>query len=198
MAKKAKSKKGSSYSDREVLEIFVESVDELLSSDFSSEIKAGVRVGLLAGPDGGIVTKCKGPRRDAIKAFLLTLRFFCQDNEPTSLRRMADRLSGLRVGEELKKKFLESRKNFNRSLDSTPHVPVHGVGADTKRDIFKAFLYGVFAHANPRHRKKVKHWEGKPYYADLEAQFSVILGSFLAALSVMANACREMLANNKF
>jgi hypothetical protein len=196
MAKKAKSKKGTSYSDREVLVIFVESVDELLNSDFSNEIKAGVRVGLLAGKDGGIVTKCKGPRRDAIKTFLLTLRFFCQDNEPTSLRRMAHRISALPVEAELKKRFLESRRNFNTSLDSAPYVPVHGVGADTKRDIFKAFLYGIFAHANPRHRKKVKHWETAPYYADLEAQFSVILGSFLTALSAMSNACREMLANH--
>src|SRR5262245_29234385 len=131
MAKKAKSTKGSSYSDREVLEIFVESVDELLNSDFASEIKAGVRVGLLTGKDGDIVTKCKGPRRDAIKAFLLTLRFFCQDNEPTSLRQMAHRISGLPVEAELKKLFLESRRNFNTSLDSAPYVPIHGVGADT-------------------------------------------------------------------
>lgn len=192
MAKK-KSKKGGRYSDRDVVEIFVESVDELLGSDFSQEIGKSITVGFLAGPDGNITTSVQGPRRDAIKAFLLTLRFFCQDNEATSLRNMADRLKGLSVDQKLKDAFLESRKNFNAFLDSALSSPVEGVGADTKRELFKAFLYGVFAHANPRHRKKVKGWEGKLYFADLEAQFAVILASFLAALSAMANACREML-----
>src|SRR5262249_13134014 len=159
---KKRSEKASKFSDREVLVGFVESVDELLGSDFAQEIRKPVRVGILAGPDGRITTKVCGPRRDAIKAFLLTLRFFCQDNEATSLRNRPDRLKDIPVDRKLKGVFLQSRKNFNASLDGPLYAPVLGVGADTKRDLFEAFLYGVFAHANPRHRKKVTDWEGKP------------------------------------
>jgi hypothetical protein len=39
----------------------------------------------------------------------------------------------------------------------------------------------------------VKRWRERIYYSDLEAQFYMILAHFLAAVTVMANACRDTL-----
>ncbi len=184
------------YSDREVLEIFIETVEELQASAFAKQIKGGIRVGLKA-TNGAIITELAGPDREAIKAFLLTLRFFCQNNEETSLRNMVMRVAKLDVDRGLREEFITSRDNFNASLDGPLAVRVNGVGADKKRDLFESFLYGIYAHANPDHRRRVKSWEKLPFYADLEAQFLVTVAHFMAAVTKMAETCRKMLASGK-
>jgi hypothetical protein len=178
------------YSDREVLEIFIETVEELKQSEFVKQIKKnGVRVEMLAGP-GVYLSNRVGPDREAIKAFLLTLRFFRQNNDQTSLSNMATRVGALSVDQALKDEFTTSRDNFNAFLNAPLSVPVAGVGADTRDQLFESFLYGVFAHSTPKHRRNVKAWEAAPYYHELEAQFLVIAAHFMAAASAMAESCK--------
>lgn len=184
-------KKTSTYTDREVLEIFVEAAEELANSTFAAQVRKGVRVSLLSVPKG-LATRIEGPDHEPTKAFLLTLRLFGQDNDETSLRNMAARVKGLAVSEEAKERFLKSRENFNAFLDAGLHVPVEDSAAATKRQVFEAFLYGMYAHTAEEHRRTVTRWRQQVYYADLEAQFYVILAHFLAAVTAMANACREM------
>lgn len=183
------------YTDREVLEIFVESADELRDSRFLAQAKTGgVSTSLSWSGAGGLVAQRTGPEREAVKAFLLTLRFFCQNNEPTSLCNMENRISALAIDADLKDNFRKFRANFNAFLDGQPSVGFPaGSGADTRRDIFNTFVYGVFAHANPNYRRQVKTWEGQPYYHDVQAQFDLILLNFLAALAAMANVGRQVL-----
>lgn len=185
--------KSNAYSDREVLEVFIETVEELQTSEFAKQVKKGVSVELVA-RQGGIISQCSGPEREAVKAFLLTLRFFGQDNEVTSLHNMAKRVATFNIDQNLKDEFNISRNEFNKFLDDPLHVPVHGAGANTKRDVFEAFLYGIYAHANPKYRRKVKQWEAMPYYGDLEAQFFVIAAHFMAAATAMAETCKKISA----
>jgi hypothetical protein len=126
------------YTDFEVLEIFAESVDELLASQFLAQAKGGgVSTALSWSLSGGLVAQRAGPEREAVKAFLLTLRFFCQNTEPTSLCKMEDRISELSINAEVKEDFRKSRANFNSYLDGPPSVGFPaGSGADTRRDIF--------------------------------------------------------------
>ncbi len=183
------------YSDREVLEIFVESVDELLDSTFLAQIKAdGTSTQLKWSHDGRFLSERTGPERDAVKAFLLTLRFFGQNNEPTSLRKMEERIDGLSLDAALKERFRTSRHNFNSFLDEAPSVafPTDS-GANSRRQIFEAFLYGIFAHANPKHRRRVKAWASQPYFDDIRAQFDLVLLEYLKALAALANVCRQCL-----
>jgi hypothetical protein len=183
------------YSDHEVLEIFSDTVDELLASRFLSQAKNdGVSTTLNWSQSGSLVAHRSGPEHEAVKAFLLTLRFFCQNNEPTSLCNMEERISGLSIDAQVKQNFRKSRENFNSSLDGPPSVlfPA-GSGADTRRDIFWSFLYGVFAHANPKYRSQVKVWEGQQFYLDIQAQFDLILLDYLRVLITLANICRKVL-----
>ena len=183
----------SSFNDSEVLEIFIESVDELLHSDFLSELQGGgISVSLRWSQETGLLSQRTGPKRDAVKAFLLTLRFFSQNNEPTSLCNMEDRIASLEVDASLKERFRTSRHNFNCYLDKPPSVTFpKGVGADNRRQILEAFLYGIFAHANPKKRRKVKSWEDQPYFEQIRSEFDLILLEYLKAVSAMANVCRE-------
>ena len=182
------------YTDSEVLEIFVESVDELLGSRFLEKAKSdGISTSLSWSHTGDFVAQRTGPEREAVKAFLLTLRFFCQNNEPTSLCNMEDRISALGIDAQLKENFRKSRASFNTFLDGKPSVGFpSGSGADTRRDIFRTFVYGVFAHANPKYRRQVTAWESQPFYGDIQSQFDLILRNFLTALATMANVCRNV------
>lgn len=184
-----------SYTDQEVLQIFIESVDELIDSEFLSQVKTqSISTQLNWSQNGGLLSERTGPKRDAVKAFLLTLRFFRQNNEPTSLCNMEERIEGLNLNAELKERFRTSRHNFNSYLDKRPSINFSPeIGADTNRKILDTFLYGIFAHANPKHRRQAKQWEGAPYYEDIRAQFDLILIEFLKALAAMANVCRDCL-----
>lgn len=181
------------YSDREVLEIFVESVEELLHSDFITQVRNGGISSTITWADGrGLVAARTGPRREAIKACLLTLRFFCQNNASTSLCNMEDRVADLPIDAQLKENSRKSRANFNSMLDAPPSIGFpDGAGADTRRDVFNAFLYGIFAHANPKHRRAVKQWQAQPWFVDVEAEFDRVVLEFLRALSSMATVCRK-------
>jgi hypothetical protein len=183
------------YTDGEVLQIFIESVEELLDSDFLSQTQAGgISNQFKWSQESGFLSERTGPKHDAVKAFLLTLRFFRQNNEPTSLCKMEDRVDGLNIDAELKERFRTSKHKFNSFLDKPPSVSFPaGSGAGTRRQIFEAFLYGIFAHANPKHRRRVKAWEGQPYFDDIRAQFDLVLLEFLKAIAGMANVCRECL-----
>ena len=117
-----------------------------------------------------------------------------QNNEPTSLCNMEDRINALDVDTALKERFRSYRHNLNSYLDKPPcGVTFQDIGADSRREIFMAFLYGIFAHANPKHRKRVKEWEEQWCYDDIRAQFDLILLEYLKAISAMANVCRECL-----
>lgn len=180
------------YTDREVLEIFVESVDELFESGFVKGLAKPVQVKLQSG-SGTIISQLTGPDREAVKACLLTLRFFCQDNDQTSLNNMAKRVPSLPVDLPLKDDFLTSRDNLNTYFQKSPSIQVQGVGADTNWAIFDTFLYGVFAHAKPSKRRTVKCWETQAFYHELEAQFYVVMAEFIRAIGIMAKTCRKML-----
>jgi len=146
------------FTDGEILELFIESVDELLQSDFLLEVKAaGIATQFNWSKTTGFLSERTGPRREAVKAFLLTLRFFRQRNEETSLCNMEERIDSLAIDAALKERFRTSRHEFNTYLDRAPSVgfPV-GIGADSRRDVFETFLYGLFAHANPAKRRRVR------------------------------------------
>ncbi len=181
------------YSDDEVLEIFVESVEELLKSNFVAEIeKDGVSTKTTWSEESGFISQRIGPRKDSVKAFLLTLRFFGQNNEPTSLCNMEERINGLGVDRDLKKRFRDNRNNFNSFLDNPPcfTFPAES-NANSRRQILETFLYGIFAHANPKYRRQVKAWENALFYDEIRAQFDLVLLEYLRLLIVLAEICRK-------
>ena len=180
---------------REVLDLFVESVDELLASKYIMQARAGGVGSSIAFLKGlGVVMGRSGPDREYVKAVLLTLRFFNQDNEPTSLRNMNSRVQGLPIDQILKDRFSKARDNFNHHLKHNPAITYPaGIGADTNGDIFDTFLYGEFAHKNPDKKRRVEAWEKEPYFNNLRSQFDLTLLVFIAAVSVMRNVVVEII-----
>ena len=99
------------------------------------------------------------PSDDEIKAFILTLRFFIQDNEPSSLRNLAAHYETLSIPKEMVSDFQQSRKMLNDYLKSNTNFGAEGKPLYTYKQIFESYIYGHYAHSNTDKRAQIKKWE---------------------------------------
>ena len=103
--------------ERDILELFIESADELIDSAFLAKvIEGGITVGFNWSEDGLIQIDRHGPDNEAVKAFILTARFFCQNNERTSLDNMDTMIQNMTIHHDLKANFSELRQKLNHYL----------------------------------------------------------------------------------
>lgn len=103
-----------------------------------------------------------GPDEEAMDAFVLTFRFFIQDNEQTSLRQMANHYADAPVDQALKDEFAKARDQINRFLDSPTHINYNNEVLTCRR-IMDVFMYGGFSHANEDKRRLYKTWMNDPF-----------------------------------
>ncbi len=130
-----------------ILERFNEKVDRLRQSGFAEESRLGGaivewRKGL--GWDGIHI----GPSDNTLHATVLTLRFFLQSNENTSLANMDKLYSNSNIEPQVAMKFHDVRDQINSYLDGPSNLSISEEGPMTHRQILELFIYGDLAHAN--------------------------------------------------
>lgn len=92
------------------------------------------------------------PDLEFIESYVLNLRFFIQDNEPTSLHNLSKLYETHCRDQEIYKKFTEIREIFNSELNKTWPFRFNNKKV-TYRDIFMGFIYAELAHSETkRHR----------------------------------------------
>lgn len=145
------------------LTLFNEKLDALRYGRFVRSLKRsgyGYNVRFPTGKKA--VTKLR-PAEDAIRAALLTIRFFVQDNEPCSFRNLSKIYVDLRIPAEIRIEFRDRRKLFNDYLDSEEHVSLHlSSQRMTPRKVFAAVTYGDLAHSTRHHRVLYKKLSAGP------------------------------------
>jgi hypothetical protein len=103
------------------------------------------------------------PDVEHLEAYILNLRFFVQDNEPTSLRNMDAFYRRECKDAQLLKKFSDVREAMNDTLDRKLWFRFNDQ-AMTYRMLFAGMIYTQFAHAKrDRHKlfdQMVKHGSG--------------------------------------
>ena len=130
-----------------ILERFNEKVDRLKQRGFEKESRGGGaivewRKGL--GWDGFHI----GPSEKTVEATVLTLRFFIQNNERTSLSNVDKLYSNLNIEPQLSAKFCEIRDQVNSYLDTPSNLSISEAGPMTHRQILNLFINGDLAHTN--------------------------------------------------
>ncbi len=182
------------------LELFNEKANKLLNSSF---------VQALLSPDSGVTisgrkknddsfavrTEVFGPSQESIDAFVLTFRFFIQDNESTALRNIANIYENASIDQEFLERFYSARVATNQLLDSPNMFNItYNDITPTNRDVMETFIYGGLVHANPEKYKQFKEWMGFPPASGLfQACFTSVLGHVLSAIGFIANLNREVL-----
>lgn len=161
------------------LMLFNEKADKLAALTFVKGLEnSGVTIsGKLGQP---VQAQRFGPGDESIEAFVLTMRFFVQDNETISFRNMADLYAGLPVDPEIIKKFNDARTKTNSDLDKTSPIKLNNQEL-TFRAIFEVFMWGGLAHANARKKIVYDSWTKNPIL------FPLLQNEFIYALGILLN-----------
>lgn len=142
----------------QTLKLFNDKAEKLNGLSFTKEVttkKHGVKLSFKE--DGSVSVKRRGPGGEAMDAFVLTLRFFIQDNEKSSLRNLAKIYENLPILDQKKDIFRRFRKMLNNFLDSKSFYSTRGINC-TNRQIMNIFIYGGLAHANKKKKKIYGEW----------------------------------------
>lgn len=138
-------------STKDILERFIERAKLLQTSSFLVAAKS-TSANLM--PSEGTAPVFEGPNREQYDSFILNLRFFIQDNEPISLRKVSELLEkDLSIRTGLRQDFEDIRTHLNTALQTLPPIKVTSNDipvSPTWRDIYEVFIYGEYAHNTKR------------------------------------------------
>lgn len=161
------------------LQLFNEKADKLEGLSFTKSLEnSGVTIsGKLGQP---VEAQRHGPSNESIDAFVLTMRFFLQDNETTSFRNIADLYGELPIDAQLVEKFNDARAKTNTALDKTTSIKLNNVEL-TYRAVYEVFLWGGLAHANSKKKAIYDSWAKNPILLPL------LQNEFVYALGILLN-----------
>ena len=173
------------FKANEILVLFNEKVDKLLNSGFVKHIQqeGGLKVTLNASVNKPLEIIDNLPRQDAVDAFVLTLRFFIQNNESTSLQNMEKLYNEITISPTTKMEFNSVKDKLNSELSKDSGIHLQGKSL-TLGDIFETFIYGGLAHANPKLKKTFDSWmQMREIRVYITATFNSVLMYFLACIA---------------
>lgn len=93
------------------LRLFNEKAERLFSSRFwKTFIREGTGISMRFFRNHTITVTRRGPDQDEIESFILTLRFFIQDNEISSFRNLAMAYETLPISQKAKKRIFKCKR----------------------------------------------------------------------------------------
>ncbi len=176
----------------EALKLFIEKADKLKNSNFVTRIVKRSGVDLSFNTGQKTVVRRRGPDDENIDAFILTFRFFIQDNEPISLRNIKDVFHSDLATEEEKNNFDEARSNLNTYLEGNTMFNINGM--IRRRELMEVFIFGGLSHANSIKKEKYDRWMGSDILAPfVQNEFAVIIFEALNIIVFIQNLCEMVL-----
>jgi hypothetical protein len=136
--------------------LFNEKAQKLMESEFIDYVRKHRLSFELHASKDSVKTTLSGPSQTAIDAFALTLRFFIQEREESSFRKLAKTYDTLPISVRLKQEYENIRESVNRLLDSNSKVKIMNL---TRRDIIWNIMYGELAHSESAKSKVVEEWK---------------------------------------
>lgn len=144
--------------DMDALRLFNEKAQQLLDNRFTKHVlENSTSFKFTGGVNEPLQVELNIPDEDALKAFVLTVRFFCQNSERTSLSNMAAVYDRLPIPQEAKDRLHQSRQLFNEYLDAKSNIKFRDEDL-YNRTIWDTFLYGELAHSDPEKKAVYDSW----------------------------------------
>jgi hypothetical protein len=191
------------FSELASLRLFNEKAVKLLNTRFVKclEETGQLSVSISANKGQGVQVTRILPDQDAIDAFVLTFRFFYQDNEKSSFRQISQTYKKLAISSKLKGNFVDWRKGLNDYLDKKIGMTIQGKNP-SRRELLDIFIYGGLAHANPQKKAIYDEWKKMGFvYSILEVQFcsvlEVVLRAILSVAEINKKTMTELQANQR-
>lgn len=182
----------------EALRFFNKKADKLLGLSFTKTIfNKQTRIEVSMERDGPLTIRQWGPGDEATDAFVLTFRFFYQDNEGSSFRNMAEVYEALPVIKERKEVFQAIREAINEFLDRKSAINVDDYRF-SEREIIDIFVYGGMSHANKQKEREYEKWMSDPFIKALTTSYFVFnLGTVMQAILDVRALNEQVLAESK-
>jgi len=180
--------------DLEALELFNRKAETLRNSRFmKSLLERGSGVTISGDKDGRITTETRWPDQEAIEAFILTLRFFIQNNEKSSFENMEKTYDNLPISQEKKELFKNARKKLNEFLDSNSPLGINEQFL-THRRILWVFVYGEFAHTDKELKPIYDQWMSYGIFnVTIYNEFIYVLGMVTSFIAYVQNLNEEVI-----
>lgn len=178
--------------------LFNEKAEKLARLSFMEKMNqpdVGVTITFENLKSGGssVIQQRRGPREEETDAFVLTFRFFIQDNEETSFRKMEQHYLAAPINHALKQRFVDLRRDINHYLDETVGINENGEEL-TNRKIMDVFIYGGLSHANEEKRRIYLSWINDRFLSQLKEHFFVsTLAAIHTAIALIKNMNEEAL-----
>ena len=174
------------------LKLFNEKTETLKKSNFTKTLlKKGIGGKFSWKKDENSILEIWRPDADEIRAFVLTFRFFIQNNEKSSFRNMAKIYDELPISAEKKESFKNTRKKLNDFLDSKSRI---GIDDSTNRDIVWTFIYGDLSHADETKKEIYDRWMSIAIANELITnEFALILWEVLKVIAFIQNLNNEVM-----
>ena len=170
----------------QTLRLFNEKADKLQRLSFAKKILHG-EIAVNISWKRGAKTKIKrfGPSEESIEAFVLTFRFFIQENEPTSFAKIGKLYNDFPVGSDLVRKFNDEMKLLKRIWKSKAHVNI-GEQQLTRRQVFEVFMWGGLAHSQKK--STYDEWaKDSLIFPLLQSEFIMTLAKILEVIFEVRN-----------
>lgn len=176
---------------REALELFVEKTQELKNGRFAEYVKKnGVTLNISIVETEAVEFSLDIPDTEAIKALLLTLRFFFQNNEPISLYNVQKLVNGPDLSDpdlsaDWKAQYTVTRSEINNHLRANTPLYIQKENRNvTRQEIWDAFIWGHYAHSGKR--EEYLRWKGHGLFPFIRFEFIETLMAFQEGIEYIA------------
>lgn len=144
---------------KQVLELFTEKADKLCSLRFSKSMlkRKDDSIHILFDGNGANVVDIS-PDSESVDSFVLTFRFFIQNNESISLRSLEKLCADPGLSNHWKSEYTQIRGGINTYLDSPVRFNLANETLSHK-DVLYIFFYGELAHSNKEKRHVIEDWK---------------------------------------
>jgi len=190
--KKSRGRKPPSLEEaRDALLLFCEKADLLQKSTLAKDLKRRKQLRVqVTYTARSTSVRSSSVKHDPVAAFVLTVRFFVQDNEATSIRRLAVLYAedSLPIPSQLREEFRKLRQQVKDFLDAPSAVGLFDEArqmpyALTRRMVFEAFMWGDLAHAT--HEKSSSHRALRRWFQTGDFLESLARNQFVVSLATL-------------
>ncbi|MFG1691151.1 hypothetical protein ACGF5M_03165 [Gemmatimonadota bacterium] len=168
---------------------------ELLSqrSFFAHMISERTNVRLKWDKGVGWESSFTGPNDESIEASVLTIRQFMQNNDPISIRNVADAYVAAAAPEGVIDEFQKVRGWLNDYLNRKSNISISTGSHLTNREILEMFVYGGLGHSSEPHYSRYQELMSSPFADLVKVIFVDVLSKFMAGLDMLATVNNRIL-----
>ena len=140
-----------------VFRLFIIKAKKLENSSFLESLISEFRLGFKLEVGKEIEVTSIRPEQESIDAFVLTFRFFIQDNETISIRNLKKIFDSNLVTKKEKEEYNLMRLELNKFLSESANIELMG-DKPTNREIMDTVLFGELSHANKEKEERYQQW----------------------------------------